>query len=366
MRASLLLAGSALGILVGATAAAQDTPPNPPEAPSPPAEAPTPPAEPAPTPPPSTPPPVVLPESPEEPPPSKPPVKPPPKEVKPADITLEETPEEPRAGKKPKAHKAPQKHPKAEPAATEPEPEPRPEAEPGAAGEQAGEKPAKEKPEGEDEAKDKEKKDDGEGLLGPFRIGIILGAGLPSIVSFGGMIKLTRYFGAGVNVGLIPSIRLAYYGEADLAYQEYDIYGRIFPFGGALFAGAGVGYAHAAGSFRASYDTSMVVSQNPMLAKYQVPPSLSIASEASVRVMVLTPTIGLLHTFGSGFTIGIDAGAQIPIAPSETRFDTSVPVWLPPNILGQVRANDQQVRDTLDTMSRTIIPTLNIRVGWLI
>jgi hypothetical protein len=179
-------------------------------------------------------------------------------------------------------------------------------------------------------------------------------------MSFGGMIKLTRYFGAGVNIGLIPSIRLAYYGEAELAYQEYDIYGRIFPFGGALFAGAGVGYARAAGNIR----TTVPVPPVPMVP---LPPSVSIASETSVRVMVLTPTIGLLHTFGSGFTIGVDAGAQIPIAPSESTFETTIFPALPPDKQQQyVEPNERQVRDTLDTMSRTIIPTLNLRIGWLI
>jgi hypothetical protein len=126
-----------------------------------------------------------------------------------------------------------------------------------------------------------------------------------------------------VNIGLIPAIRLAMYGEAELSYQEYDAYGRIFPFGGAFFAGAGVGYAHVAGSFKASYDISNVAIPN-LPPGTTLPPSLFVGSEASVRTLVLIPTIGLLHTFGSGFTIGIDAGAQIPIAPSETRFETSV------------------------------------------
>jgi hypothetical protein len=299
----------------------------------------------------------VLPETPEP-----PPVKPPKKDVKPADITLEETPEAPHKKKKAR----PKKHPKAE---TEPPPEKEPEVAPVPTHEQAT-KPASAKKSGEgegEESKDgKSKKDDGEGLLGPFRIGIILGTGLPSILSFGGMIKLTRYFGAGVNIGLIPSIRLAYYGEAELSYQEYDIYGRIFPFGGAFFAGAGVGYAHAGGSFASPpFDTSTY--QNQVPAGFTLPNPLFVTNEASVRVMVLTPTIGLLHTFGSGFTIGIDAGAQIPIAPSETTFTTKLPPTVPKPVIDTfIEPNNQKVRETLDTMSRSIIPTLNLRIGWLI
>jgi hypothetical protein len=289
-------------------------------------------------------------------------VKPPKKDVAPADITLDETPDAPH--KKKKAH--PKKPPKAE--SPEPPPEKEPEVAPAPTREEAT-KPAsaKKSTEGDGEdSKDDKKKDNGDGLLGPFRIGIILGTGLPSIVSFGGMIKLTRYFGAGVNVGLIPSIRLAYYGEADLAYQEYDVYGHIFPFGGAFFAGAGVGYAHVSGTFNSPpFNTSAYQS---MLPPGVLPNPIYITSEASVRVMVLTPTIGLLHTFGSGFTIGIDAGAQIPIAPSETRFETTLtlPSNTPRAVTDEFERNKQNVRDTLDTVSRTIIPTLMLRLGWLI
>jgi hypothetical protein len=206
------------------------------------------------------------------------------------------------------------------------------------------------------------KKDKTDGLLGPFRIGVLVGSGLPSIVSFGGMIKLTRYFGAGVNVGLIPSIKLSLYGDAQLSYQEYDLYARIFPLGGMLFLGAGVGYATMKGSFKSSYDVSALQSLAPTL-----PNPLSVESQGSVRTLVLTPTIGLLHTFSSGFTLGVDLGAQIPIAPSATHYSTNLPPSLPAAIETQyVQPNDKKVQDTIDKVGRTILPTVNVRLGWLL
>lgn len=181
-------------------------------------------------------------------------------------------------------------------------------------------------------------------------------------MSFGGIIKLTRYFGAGLNIGLIPTIRLSLYGQAQLSYQEYDLYGRLFPFGGSLFVGAGVGYASIKGSVASSFDVSSFQSVAPNL-----PNPLFVASEASIRTMVLTPTIGLLHTFGSGFTLGVDVGAQIPIAPSTTRFNTFVPSVVPQQVIDKyVKPNDQQVQDSLDKVGRAIIPTLNLRLGWLL
>jgi hypothetical protein len=205
-------------------------------------------------------------------------------------------------------------------------------------------------------------KDDTDGVFGPFRIGFLLGGGLPSLMSFGGAIKLTRYLGAGLNVGLIPKVQLDYYGEATLSYQEYDIYGRIFPTGGAFFFGAGAGYATVAGTFTNRFDVSMYQALAPGL-----PSPLDVTSEGSVRTLVLTPQVGMQHTFSVGFTIGIDAGAQIPIAPSETDYSTRVPASVPQPVIDQfVTPNDRKVEETLDTIGRTVIPTFNVHVGWLL
>ena len=189
-----------------------------------------------------------------------------------------------------------------------------------------------------------------------------MGVGLPSILSFGGAIKLTRYLGAGVNVGLIPKIKVSLYGEAELSYQEYDAYGRLFPFGGRFFVGAGVGYATIKGSFKSSYDVRPYQAIAPSL-----PDTLAVESIASVRTLVLTPQIGLQHTFGSGFTLGIDGGLQVPLAPSEIRFETRLPVAVPPEVTEKyVKPNDQKVRDTLETIGRATVPTLNLRAGWML
>jgi len=182
------------------------------------------------------------------------------------------------------------------------------------------------------------------------------------VLSFGAAIKLTRFLGAGVNVGLIPAVKISIYGEAALSYQEYDVYGRIFPFGGAFFLGAGVGYATIEGTFTNAYDVSAFQSAAPNL-----PNPLLVTSEGSVRTLVLTPAIGLQHTFKVGFTMGADAGLQIPIAPSEVDFHTIVPPSVPPQVRQQyVEPNDQQVRDTLDTIGRAVVPTVNLRIGWLL
>jgi hypothetical protein len=205
-------------------------------------------------------------------------------------------------------------------------------------------------------------KDDSNGVLGPFRIGLLVGGGLPGLLSFGGVIKVTRYFGAGLNVGLIPSMKLSFYGDARISYQHYELYGSLFPFGGSFFLGAGVGYATMSGTVTNSYDIGAAQSVAPGL-----PNPLAVDSEGSVKTLVLTPRAGLLHTFSSGFTVGLDVGADIPIAPSAVHFQTAVPASVPAALIQQyVTPNDQKVQSTLDKVGRTILPTATLRIGWLI
>ncbi len=201
-------------------------------------------------------------------------------------------------------------------------------------------------------------RDDSYGVLGPFRIGPVLSGGLPSLLGFGGMVKLTRWFGGGVNVGLIPEVKFRYYGEASVSYQEYLAYGHIHPLGGGFFFGTQVGYARVRGTYRQKVDISGYATMFPQLG---LPNELDYTSRAVVQTLVLSPEIGYFHIFKSGFAVGVDGGLQIPIAPSEIRFQQRTDV--PPEFLAPY---DQKVRSTLDKVGRTILPTFHLRAGWLL
>jgi hypothetical protein len=222
--------------------------------------------------------------------------------------------------------------------------------------------------------------DNSGGIFGPIRLGPLVGVGLPNLLSLGGTLKLTRFLGGGVNIGIIPTVHLSYYGDATLSYQEYDVYGRIYPFGGGLFVGAGVGYEYVRGTLAGNVNlspyqglTGTVMGLLPpgytLPDGYAVPASLAFQSAGSVRTLVLTPQLGYLYTFGWGFSIGIDIGAQIPIAPSQIKYESSVS---PPEIAelqpvkDQKAQQDAKIRDTLETIGRAPLPTLNLRVGWLL
>jgi hypothetical protein len=188
----------------------------------------------------------------------------------------------------------------------------------------------------------------------------VVGIGLPNLLDFGVTTKLTRYFGAGFHVGVIPRFRITYYGDATLSYVEYDVYGRAYPFGGSIFVGAGVGYATAKGTLANSYDLTPYQARVPSL-----PATFLLNSEGSIHTLVLTPDIGIFHIFDSGFSLGASVGVQVPIAPSEVKLNVNLPAGLPQAVIDQyITPNNTKVRNTLHTIGRTPLPTFAVFVGW--
>jgi hypothetical protein len=213
-------------------------------------------------------------------------------------------------------------------------------------------------------------RDGSEGIFGPIRLGPMIGVGLPDLLNFGGLLKLTRYFALGVNMGIIPTMRISYYGDATLSFQQADVFGRVHPFGGGFFLGAGIGYATVKGTKRETFDTSSYTAQLP--ANLGLPSTVTYESQGTVKTMVLTPQIGYFYTTDIGFSIGFDFGAQVPVAPSQITVDSQLklPASTPAQLVSAVRTqlldpSDAKVKDTLQSIARTPIPTFNFRIGWL-
>jgi hypothetical protein len=211
--------------------------------------------------------------------------------------------------------------------------------------------------------------DDKEGT-DQFKIGPVVGVGVPSIISFGGTMKLTRFLGAGINVGLIPKVQLNYYGDATLSYQHYDIYGRIYPFGGGFFLSGGAGYATVKGTLDSTETRSITVA-----GVGNASATATYTGSGSVRTLMLTALIGYFYTTSVGFSIGVDAGAQIPLAPSQIEFSRTFGVKTTPTGFEQqattfsdpyLTKSDKSVHDSLEKIGRTVLPTLNLRIGWIL
>ena len=195
-----------------------------------------------------------------------------------------------------------------------------------------------------------------EGPMGPFRLGVVAGVGAPSLIGFGITTKLTPYFGAGANLGLIPSVQIPVYGQATISYQEYDAYLRAYPFGGGFFLGAGIGYENAHGTFSTTGTVPAIQGISPAQ-------DVTVTSEANVRSLIFIPQIGYLHRYGSGILLGIDVGAQIPIDSTDVTLSTN----LPPGVPSEVAAPAiDEVRSSLQKIGKQVIPTLNLRVGYML
>ncbi|MBX3262520.1 MAG: hypothetical protein KF782_22760 [Labilithrix sp.] len=132
-----------------------------------------------------------------------------------------------------------------------------------------------------------------------FRIGPLVGVGFPRPFAIEGLAKFERLVGVGVEYSFLPRMNVMNV-EASFSAIAGDL--RVFPFRGAFFIGARVG--------RQWLDAKALVNTGQL-------GSFSEAMAAST--WFVNPRVGLLYTFDSGITVGIDAGVQLPINPSFQR-----------------------------------------------
>ncbi|HET9958549.1 MAG TPA: hypothetical protein VFQ61_28840 [Polyangiaceae bacterium] len=190
-----------------------------------------------------------------------------------------------------------------------------------------------------------------------LRFGPVLGAGFPNVISVGATLKINQYVGAGVNWGMIPEMGAPGIESTTLTYREYDVYGRVYPFGDALFAGLGVGYE----------EISTATAQTLQLRSSAGSASLNVSGEASVKSLILIPQIGIFHTFESGFSLGSEVGVQLPISASDvTLTEDPAPTAAQRAAIPALGQTEDKVVNTLRSYSKTPIPTIGFRVGWLL
>lgn len=167
-----------------------------------------------------------------------------------------------------------------------------------------------------------------------FRVGVLGGLGFPRPLAIEGMIKIEKTLGLGLEYSALPSLSVS---GVDTTFHALAADARFFPFQGPFFVGLRAGRQHLAGSGTVS--ASGVTAQGSM----------------AVDTTFVNPRIGFLWTFEPGVSVGIDAGAQIPVS-SEIR--SSLPE-------GTV-ASDEALR-IARTFGTSVIPTVDlIRLGFLL
>lgn len=165
-----------------------------------------------------------------------------------------------------------------------------------------------------------------------MRFGVIAGVGFPHPIAVEGMMKIADWVAIGFEYGVLPT---SSFGSVDLSMQSYAADARFFPFRGAFFVGARMGYQSA----RASA-------------------VITVGSASSEQTLNMTswyvnPRLGILWTSKPGFTIGTELGLQIPMAARTSGSNSlGIPVELPENPIA--------------TLNRSVLPTVDVlRLGWL-
>jgi hypothetical protein len=165
-----------------------------------------------------------------------------------------------------------------------------------------------------------------DGIFGPLRIGPIASLGVPRPVSVELFAKVANTIGVGIEYSFLPTMTVDI-----VTVRAQGVAGdlRWFVLGSPFFlgVGAGVQWLSAVGStqgYTATVDASKTF---------------------------ITPRLGVMWTFGPGFSIGADAGVELPVA-----YTTTV---APPI---------EQITDhaLVKALTRSPLPDVHLaRLGWL-
>jgi hypothetical protein len=160
-----------------------------------------------------------------------------------------------------------------------------------------------------------------------FSLGAFGGVGFPRPLSVGGMVRIERIAGFGLEYSLLPKLSISGF---DTSFWALAGTARVFPFRGAFFLGIAGGRQHIGLS-----------ASTPLGDAAQV-----------ADTWFVNPQIGFLKTFRGGFTLGMDAGVQIPLTAA---YSSNVP---------SVISSTSTVFDVAHTAGTSVLPTLDLfRLG---
>lgn len=145
------------------------------------------------------------------------------------------------------------------------------------------------------------------GPLGPIKLGLLGGIGVPDGLQLGLTTRAFGRFGVGVTAGSLPTMAVPGVQGATLVRVSGEAYARFYPFKGAFFIGAGVGAMQMKGSL-----------EQTVQAFHQ---DHHAEAHAYARSIYVAPQIGFLWLTRMGITFGTDIGAQIPIVTNDVIYD---------------------------------------------
>jgi hypothetical protein len=168
-----------------------------------------------------------------------------------------------------------------------------------------------------------------------FRIGVLGGLGFPRALAIEGMVKLEKVLGLGLEYATTPNYTIS---GAETSFWALSATLRVFPFKDGFFLGLRGGRQHLGGE-----------------GTITVAPYGRIHESVAIDTTFLNPRIGFLWTWSPGFTLGIDAGVQIPIG-------VTVASSVPPGT-----GVDQEVLSVAQTIGNSPLPTIDLlKLGFLL
>ena len=148
----------------------------------------------------------------------------------------------------------------------------------------ADERPAADRP-----AESQRKKEDADA----WRLGPVVSLGFPRPFAIEGLLKIDKVVGLGLEYSFLPKTTIS---DISTRFDAIALDANWYPFKGGFFIGARAGRQWLSGS-----------------ATLRVQNVGAFTESADASTWFLNPRIGYLHTWSSGFTLGFDAGIQLPI-----------------------------------------------------
>jgi hypothetical protein len=168
-----------------------------------------------------------------------------------------------------------------------------------------------------------------------LRFGVLGGVGFPRPLAVEGLIKVERIIAAGVEYSVLPGITVS---GVDVAFWAIAADLRVFPLANGFFVGLRAGHQQLGGE-----DTIDVTGFGP------------VHETLTVDTTFLNPRVGFLWTWEPGITLGIDAGAQFPVA---VKMSTTLPAGYQPA---------DQAKSLARSLGSSTLPTVDLlRIGFLL
>jgi hypothetical protein len=165
--------------------------------------------------------------------------------------------------------------------------------------------------------------------------GVIGGVGFPRPIQIEGLVKVERLLAFGLEYSVLPTLTISG-ADASAWALAGDV--RCFPFRNGFFVGLRVGRQHAEGE-----------------TTTHVPGYGSLTESMAVDTWFLNPRFGFLWTWKAGFTLGIDAGIEFPVAAQESQS-------LPPGV-----TVTKELESIRNTVGKSVLPTFDLlRFGVLL